>query len=76
MRPPVDGGTVLLTGASGGIGLELAKLLAARAKILILVARRKERLASLAGEPGSKHPGLEVLVETWLYFQPPCAHVS
>jgi short-subunit dehydrogenase len=43
-RPPIDGATVLLTGASSGIGLELAKLFALRSKCLVLVARRRERL--------------------------------
>lgn len=36
--------TVLITGASGGIGLELAKVFAAHDCDLILVARTKERL--------------------------------
>jgi anthrone oxygenase-like protein len=31
-RPPIDGGTVLITGASSGIGLELARELAPRAR--------------------------------------------
>lgn len=49
MRPPIDG-TVVLTGASSGIGLEMARLFAQKAKKLILVARRKERLDQLAAE--------------------------
>src|SRR5688572_949812 len=47
MRPPIDSGTVLITGASSGIGWELACQLARRARTLVLVARRVERLEAL-----------------------------
>jgi short-subunit dehydrogenase len=43
MRPPLDG-VVLVTGASSGIGRELALLFAERAKALVLVARRADKL--------------------------------
>lgn len=42
--------TVLLTGASGGVGWEVARMLAARGARLGLVARRAERLHTLADE--------------------------
>jgi uncharacterized protein len=42
--------TALITGASGGIGLELAKLFAKDGYRLILVARDEKRLAKLAQE--------------------------
>ena len=41
-------GTAIITGASSGIGYELAKLLAAERYDLILVARRKQVLETLA----------------------------
>jgi len=42
--------TVLITGASSGIGRELARQLAARGCRLVLLARREEKLKELAGE--------------------------
>jgi short-subunit dehydrogenase len=50
MASPIDGGTVLVTGASSGIGVEIARQIAMRARVLILVARRAERLAKLKEE--------------------------
>jgi short-subunit dehydrogenase len=44
-----------VTGASAGIGSEIAKLLAARGHNLVLVARRRERLVALADELVQAH---------------------
>ncbi len=62
MRPPLDG-VVVVTGASSGIGREMAKLLAEEAKALVLVARRRARLEELATELRTKHPKLTVHIE-------------
>src|SRR4051794_20371325 len=50
MRREMDGKTVLLTGASGAIGGEVARRLAARGARLVLSARRAELLEQLADE--------------------------
>jgi len=52
----------VVTGASGGIGLELAKLLAPRADRLILVARNRERLNEIAAELVSPRCQVHVMV--------------
>lgn len=51
----------LITGASGGIGYDLAKLAAADGKNLILVARSAEKLDQIAQELG-KNKSSEILV--------------
>src|SRR5688572_20891681 len=45
----------LITGASSGIGLDLAKIFAEAKFDLVLVARNEEALRALAGEVEQKH---------------------
>lgn len=53
----------LVTGASSGLGLEFADLLAAQKVNLVLAARRQEPMIKLASDLRRKY-GVEVLVET------------
>ena len=52
---PRDEGTAFVTGASAGIGAEIARELARRGHGVTLVARRRERLEELADELGDEH---------------------
>jgi len=54
-------GTAVVTGASSGIGATYARKLADRGWDLVLVARREERLAALAGQ---MRAGTDATVET------------
>ncbi|WP_223631631.1 SDR family oxidoreductase [Corallococcus sp. EGB] len=62
MRPPIDNGTVLIIGAAGGIGRELARLLSPRVRTLVLVARDVDDLGSLREELLARNPTLGVMV--------------
>ena len=56
--------TVLITGASSGLGEEMARQFAARGHDLALCARRVERLQALKAEIEQRHPGRRVEVRT------------
>lgn len=58
----LDGCTALITGASAGIGREFARQLVGRARTLILVARRRQRLEEVRDELGRRDPNLTVHV--------------
>jgi hypothetical protein len=58
----LDNCSVVITGASAGIGRELARQLAARAKLLVLVARRRDRLEELRAELQTKNPALRIQI--------------
>jgi len=48
--------TALITGASGGIGLELAKIHASKGGDLVLVARNEDRLQGIKAELEARYP--------------------
>ena len=55
-----DGMHIAVTGASSGIGLDTAKLLASRGARVSLIARRKEALEEVAAEIGTSAAGFAV----------------
>lgn len=61
MSGPADPRWTIITGASSGIGAEMARLLAQRGRSLLLVARRGERLDALADEIGRERTQTLVL---------------
>jgi uncharacterized protein len=54
------GSTVIITGASAGIGCEFARQLAPAARKMILVARRSDRLEAVESELKAINPDLEL----------------
>jgi hypothetical protein len=58
----LEGCTTLITGASAGIGRELARQLANRARTLVLIARREQRLNELRDELRNRNAQLNVQV--------------
>ena len=54
-QPTAGRPLTLVTGASGGIGLEIARLAAAAGHDLVLVARNEQRLEQVAAELGGVH---------------------
>jgi short-subunit dehydrogenase len=56
----IDNCSALITGASAGIGLEFGRQLASRAHLLVLVARREQRLNELRNGLMQQHPTLRV----------------
>ena len=59
----LDNCNALITGASAGIGTEFARQLAGRARSLILVARREERLVELRDELQQEYPRIDVRIQ-------------
>ncbi len=55
LPPPSESSTCLVTGASSGIGADVARVLAARGHGVTLTARRKDRLDELAREITANH---------------------
>lgn len=55
--------TILISGASSGLGEEMARQFAAKGHDLALCARRLERLEALRAEILAAHPGLRVAIK-------------
>ena len=70
-----EGRSALVTGASGGIGLELARVLAANRFSLVLLARSRDKLEDLARELEAQH-GTKVTIITADLSEPGAAKAS
>ncbi|HEX7132184.1 MAG TPA: SDR family oxidoreductase [Iamia sp.] len=55
-----DQGVAIVTGASSGIGLGVARILAARGRDVVLTARRREPLEAVAAEVGGRAVAADV----------------
>src|SRR5207237_5202206 len=58
----INGCNALITGASAGIGREFARQLASRARTLVLIARREQRLNELREELQNRSAQLSIQV--------------
>lgn len=65
-------GWALITGASGGLGAEIAKIAAREGWNLVLAARSRDRLEALAADLAAAH-GIEVVVDAVDLAQPGAA---
>lgn len=64
MKTKIKNSTILITGASSGMGKEIAAQLAAEASQIILVARNEKNLDTLASELNVINPALKVFVKS------------
>ncbi|MBR57581.1 MAG: short-chain dehydrogenase [Myxococcales bacterium] len=64
MQPLLKNRTIMITGASSGIGEAYVRELGSVANTLVLVARRTERLEQIADEVKTKNPELRVSIQT------------
>lgn len=63
MKPTIKDSTILITGASSGMGNEIARQVAGDARQIILVARNEKKLNELTSELNSINPALEVFIK-------------
>lgn len=54
-------GTVIITGASSGLGVEFARQLFRHVSCIVLAARRFEAMQELAAELNIQHPGVRII---------------